>query len=264
MTLRHPTQKRHLTTTMTGEYAVAWLQVLTLVDPSAGCRRVLEATATLEDKTQKSNAVLIFGTVFGGRQGATRRPDFSSLPVAERTDLIFQLVLRVYEVAPPSSDVQHKGAYSPDIRDNAEEARRYLFELLVKSEGAEAHSALLQLAKLNDFADMKDQLRQMATEVAARQSEQEPMSLDAFRSLVQEQNLIPTNNRSIHNVMLNRLEDFFHYVNESEFSIQSTLQRIEEETELRRNIAGRLNDHRRGAYTVNQEAVKKGEKTHRY
>lgn len=252
--------KRRLTTTLTGEYAAAWLQVLTLVDPSAGCRQVLEATATLGDETQKSNAVFIFGTVFGGRRGATRRPDFSSLPVAERTDLIFQLVRRVYEVAPPSSDVQHKGAYSPDIRDHAKDARGYLFELLVKSEGAEAHRALLQLARLNDFADMKDRLRQLATEVAAKQSEQEPMSLDAFRSIVQEQILMPTNNRSIHNVMLNRLEDFFHYVSESEFSIQSTLQRIEEETELRRYIASRLNDHRRDAYTVNQEAVMRREK----
>lgn len=251
--------KRILTTTLTGEYAAAWLQVFTLVDPSAGCQRVLEATATLEDETQKSNAVLIFGTVFGGRRGATRRPDFSSLPVAERTGLIFQLVRRVYEVVPPSSDVQHKGT-SPKIREHAEKAREYLFELLVKSEGAEAHSALLQLAELKDFADMKDRLRQLATEVAARQSEQEPMSLDAFRSIVQEQNLMPTNNRSIHNVMLNRLEDFIHYVNESEFSIQSTLQRIEKETELRRFIAGWLNDHRRDAYTVNQEAVKKREK----
>ena len=252
--------KRHLKTTMTGEDAAAWLQALTLVDPNAGCRCVLKATAVLEDKTQKSNAVIIFGTVFGGRQSTTRRPDISSLPVEERTDLLFQLVRRAYEVAPPSSDIQHKGAYSPGIRDNAEEARRYLFELLVKSEGAEAHSALLQLAEMNDFADMKDRLRQMATELAAKQSEQPPMPLYAFQSLDQEQKLMPTNNRSIHNVMLNRLEDFFHSVYESEFSVQRTLQRIEEETELRRFIAGWLNDHSRGTYTVNQEAVKKDEK----
>ena len=252
--------KRHLETTMSDEDAAAWLQALALIDPSAGCRRVLEATAALKEETQFSNAVLIFGSVFGDRQHAARWPEFfSSLPIDERIDLLFQLVCRAFEVASPSSDIQHEGAYSPNNRDNAEEARRYLFELLVNSEGAEAHSALLQLAELKDFADMKDRLRQMATELAAKQSEQPPMPLYAFQSLDQEQNLMPTNNRSIHNVMLNRLEDFFHSVYESEFSIQSILQQIEEEIELRRYIAGWLNDHSCGAYRVNQEAVKKGE-----
>ena len=250
--------KRHLTTTMTGEGAAAWLQVLTFVDPSAGCRRVLETTAAPEDKTQKSNAVLIFGTVFGGRQGATRRPDFSSLPVAERTDLIFQLVRRVYEVAPPSSDKQHKGAYSPGIRDNAEDTRRYLFELLVKSEGAETYNALRQLAELKEFANMKDRLRQMATEIAARLSEPDPMPLNVFRSLVKEKTMVPTDNQSIHNTMICRLEDYFHFVKASAFSNRITLQRIKKESELRVNIAGRLDVCSRGAYKVNQEALKVG------
>ena len=250
--------KRHLKTTMTDEDAAAWLQTLALIDPTGGCRRVLKATAALEDKTQKSNAVLIFGSVFGGIQGATRRPDLSSLPVEERTDLLFQLVRRAYEVAPPSSDIQHKGAYSPGIRDNAEEARRYLFELFVKSEGAEAHSALLQLAKLKDFADMKDRLRQMAAEVAARLSEPKPMPLSVFRSLVKEKTMVPTDNQSIHKTMIYRLEDYFHFVKTSPFSNRKTLQRIKKETELRVNIAGRLDVCSRGAYTVNQEALKVG------
>ena len=218
----------------------------------------MEATAALEDKSQKSNAVLIFGTVFGGRQGATRRPDFSSLPVAERTDLIFQLVRRAYEVAPPSSDIQHKGAYSPGIRDNAEDTRRYLFELLVKSEGAETYNALRQLAELKDFADMKDRLRQMATEIAARLSEPDPMPLNVFRSLVKEKTMVPTDNQSIHNTMIYRLEDYFHFVKTSAFSNRITLQRIKKESELRVNIAGRLDVCSRGAYKVNQEALKVG------
>ena len=100
----------------------------------------------------------------------------------------------------------------------------------------------------------------MAVEVAARASEPEPMPLDVFRSFDEEQNLIPTENRSMHEVMLNRLEDFFHFVESSEFSPKGTLQRIEKEPELRRNIAGWLNGHSRGAYTVNQEAVKVEEK----
>ena len=229
-----------------------------MIDPRTGCRHVLKATTVLENDTQILNAVLIFGSVYGDRQNATCRLEFSSLPVEERIDLLFQLVRRAYEVAPPSSDIQHKGAYSPNNRDNAEEARRYLFELLVKSEGAKTHSALLQLAKLKDFADMKDRLRQMATEVAARLSEPDPIPLSVFRSLVKEKTMIPTDNQSIHNTMIYRLEDYFHFVKTSTFSNRITLQRVKKESELRVNIAGRLDVCSRGAYTVNQEALKVG------
>ena len=107
---------------------------------------------------------------------------------------------------------------------------------------------------------MKDHLRQMAVEVAARASEPVPMPLEVFRSLDEEQNLLPTDNRSIHNVLLNRLNDFFHFVKESEFSNRKTLQLVVEEPELRRNIASWLNDHSCAAYTVDQEAVKVEEK----
>ena len=95
---------------------------------------------------------------------------------------------------------------------------------------------------MDNFAYMKDRLRQMAVEVAARASEPEPMPLDVFRSFDEEQNLIPTDNRSIHKVMLDRVDDFFHFVKESEFSNRKTLQLVEEEPELRRNIAGWLNE----------------------
>ena len=150
--------------------------------------------------------------------------------------------------------------YSPGTRDHAEAARSFLFEQLVELGGYQTYSTLHKLAGMDNFAYMKDRLRQMAVEVAARASEPEPMPLDVFRSFDEEQNLIPTENRSMHEVMLNRLEDFFHFVESSEFSPKGTLQRIEKEPELRRNIAGWLNGHSRGAYTVNQEAVKVEEK----
>lgn len=245
---------------ITIEDKLAWLQALMAFDAAAGCRYILKATAGLEDETKVSDAILIFGTVFGDRPRVVRWPDFSSMPIEERAEILFQLVVRAYEVVNPSSDIQHDGVYSPGPRDHAQYARSFLFKKFVELGGQQAHDKLLQLAEINNFAHMKDHLRQMAIEVAAKASEPGPMPLEVFRSLDEEQNLLPTDNRSIHNVMLGRLDEFSHYVESSEFSPQETLQRIEQEPELRRYIAGWLNDHSRGAYTVNQEAVKKGEK----
>ena len=242
------------------EDKAAWLRTLMALDTADGCRHVLQETTDLEDETDASDAVLIFGTVFGGRYNTGSRPDFSSMSIEERADILFQLVIHAFEVVHPSSDIRHDGVFSPGARDHAEGARSFLFEQLVELGGQQTHAKLLRLAGMDNFAHMKDRLRQMAIEVAAKASEPSPMPLDVFRSLDEEQNLIPTDNRSIHNVLLNRMNDFFHFVKESEFSPQETLQRIEKEPELRRYIANWLNEHSRDAYTVNQEAVKKGEK----
>ena len=245
---------------ITNEDKVAWSKALMTFDAAAGCRYVLKATADLEDKVKTSDAILIFGTVFGDRYSAGNRPDFSSIPIEERAEFLFELVIRAYEVVNPSSDIQHDGVYSPGPRDHAEGARSFLFEKLVELGGQQTYDKLLRLAGMDNFKQMKDRLRQKAVEVAVKASEPEPMPLEVFRSLDKKQNLIPTDNRSIHNVLLNRMNDFSHFVEESESSPQETLQRIEKEPELRRYIANWLNDHSRDAYTVNQEAVKKGEK----
>ena len=245
---------------ITIEDSLAWLQALMAFDAAAGCRYILKATAGLEDETKVSDAILIFGTVFGDRPRVVRWPDFSSMPIEERAEILFKLVIHAYEVVNPSSDIQHDGVYSPGPRDHAQHARSFLFKKFVELGGQQSHDKLLQLAEINNFAHMKDHLRQMAIEVAAKASEPEPMPLEVLRSLDEEQNLLPTDNRSIHKVMLNRLDDYFHFVKESEFSNRKTLQLVVEEPELRRNIAGWLNDHSCSAYTVNQEAVKVEEK----
>ena len=193
--------------------------------PAAGCRHVLLTTADLTDETKASDAVLIFGTLFGDRISCwTRRPDFSSIPIEERADILFKLVTRAYEVVHPLSDIQHDGAYSPGTRDHAEAARSFLFEQLVKLGGRTKPTArYTNSPRWIILRYMKDRLRQMTVEVAARASEPEPMPLDVFRSLDEEQNLIPTDNRSIHKVMLDRVDDFFHFVESSEFSPKAKL-----------------------------------------
>jgi len=245
---------------LTIEDKAAWLRALMALDIADGCCHILQATTDLEDETDATDAVLIFGTVFGDRYHAGSRPNFSSIPIEKRSDILFQLVIRAFEVVHPSSDIRHDGVYSPGARDHAEGARSLLFEQLVELGGQQTHDKLLRLAGMDNFAGMKDRLRQKAVEVAEKESEPTPMLLEVFRSLDNEQNLIPSDNRTIHNVMLNRLEDFFHSVKESEFSNRKTLQLVKEEPELRRNIAGWLNDHSCSAYTVNQEAVKVEEK----
>ena len=237
-----------------------WVRTLAVVVPEAGCQKLLTETQDLAAPDAVSFGVRVFGSTFGDRHHAGIRPDFADLTVGERARLLADLVSRAYEVAHPSTDVLHRGVNSPDSRDFAEEARRFLFDSLLRTECFETYRALGDFAGLVVFDHMKDRLLQMRAEMAANFSEPAAMHAAHFRSFDTDHAIVPTDNRSMHQTMLNRLEDFEHFVLESEFSNRVTLQRETEETELRRNIANWLNDHNRGVYRVNQEAVKVNEK----
>ena len=99
----------------------------------------------------------------------------------------------------------------------------------------------------------------MQTELAASASEPKAMLINHVNQFDQKGMLTPVNTEMLHEMMLNRLSDYEHSLHHSEFSIRNTLRLVEQETELRRNIAKMFNDTSRDMYRVNQEAVKVNE-----
>ncbi len=238
----------------------AWLCALLVLNPGLGSDYWLRATEDFASAAVRDFAILTIGAVFGDRYHSRQKPNLSPLTVAERARLLGRLVHRTYQVAHPSTDIQHHGVHSPGDRDLAEEARRFLFDSLVGLECAEANDILREFSELDLFKHMKDRLLQLRIDRAAKHSEIPAMTAAQFAEFDSRQAMLPTDVRTMHLTTMNRLDDFRHHVLESEFSNRGTLQLVASELEMRRNIAGWLSDHSRGVYHVNQEAVKKDEK----
>ncbi|AZL60195.1 hypothetical protein EI545_15985 [Tabrizicola piscis] len=239
---------------------VSWLRALFMLDPSSGADQWIATTNDLSSPEARDFAVTTIGSLFGDRHHGGSKPDLSDLAIPERARLLARLLHRTYQVAHPSTDIPHHGVHSPGERDLAEEARRFLFESLVSLESPEVDECLRKLSELEAFSHMKDRLQQIRVEQAAKYSERPAMTVNQFTHFDAQINLLPTDTRTMHLAMMNRLEDFRHHILESEFSNRRTLQAVTSEIEMRRNISGWLNTHSRGAYHVNQEAVKKDEK----
>ncbi len=232
-----------------------WVNALAKLDVSAACRQVLALTEDLSTEEQCENAITLFAAVFGdGHSGDN--PSFDKIDNARRPHLLKELVIRAYQTVRPQDDVHHEGSYSPDRRDRAEEARGYLLNNLLGTKTAETLSVLYDLSDRVEFAHLKDRLKQMATEIAAEICEPIAMTATAFREFDQERNYVPYDEASLYAVMKSRLADFEHHLLEDEFTTVDTLRKIEGETELRRFISNWLQQNRRDAYSVNQEAVK--------
>ena len=236
------------------------LSILTALDLQEGCNRILELTNPEDTHYDSEFSMKVFGQIFGDSLDGGTKPYTSDFYPPKQLELLTCLVHRAYEIAHPSDDIEHEGIYSPGIRDYAERARDFLFNTLVKFSSMDTYDALEKLERLPVFSYTKDRLKQLRLEMAAHYSEFDAMSISEFRSFDRNCIRLPRNNQTMHQIMINRLDDYEHYITESEFSNLSILIRVNHEIELRRVISGWLNDNSRGSYRVIQEAVKKNEK----
>ncbi|MEM7721418.1 MAG: hypothetical protein AAF376_03500 [Pseudomonadota bacterium] len=234
----------------------AWLRAFAVLDPQAGCVRLVEVLREHHSPEEIEFGYTLLGRIFGDRDHSGAKPELSRVPEDERANLLASLVETAYRVAHPATDLKHTKVYSPGRRDYAENARRYLFDRLVELKCLETYQALGRFSALPEFDHMKSRLLEMRTELAAAASEPEPMATNHVNRFDQTGSLTPANTEMLHETMLNRLSDYEHFLLHSEFSNRNTVRLVEQETELRRNISGWLHDHSRDAYRVNQEAVK--------
>ena len=244
---------------LTAESQRFWVKMLTQLDLERGCERVLATTVDLSTQEARDAAISTFAAIFGDRYRGGQ-PSFDGMENGRRLDLLRQLAIQAYQTVRPQDDLHHEGVYSPNTRDHAEEARRFLLETLSSTKSPRTLSVLYELSAMPEFAHLTDRLKQMASELAANMSEPEAMNAATFQKFDQERNYRAYDDPSLFAVMKHRLADFEHHLLNDEQTTVATLRKVEDETELRRFLSYWLMQNCRGAYNVTQEAVAIAEK----
>lgn len=234
------------------------LSLLTILDPEAGCRLLLQQTEVLKTQEERDNAIVTFATVFGGRH-THRALDLAAIPEARRIPLLKNLVLRAYQTVRKDDDIEHEGTYMPGLRDNAQDARSFLLESLLNTKQPETLAAIHDLAKNPELAHIPDRLRQMAYEIAAKMSDMTAHPLGAFQAIDRDGAFTPFDNRSLLTAMMTRLDSFENDILHAEDTPIEALRALNQETDLRRFIMNWLRGRDRGVFDFTQEAVVVGE-----
>ena len=231
--------------------AVVWLKGLFRFDPEQGVRQLVEEheAGASTDPEVGGRMITAFGVVFGDDDPV----DPSVSEPAGDARLLASLVRLAHVYVRPEGDQVHEDVYTPDTRDNAERARRMLFERLCDAPGPDARRALLELAEDEGFADMRDRLSLLARERAALDAEFRPFDSEAVVALGERYEAPPNDGRGLFAVMMDRLEDLDHDLAHGDFSDRRTVRSIEEETELQRTLARRLKERANRAYRVVRE-----------
>jgi len=235
------------------------ISLLATLNLETGCRRLLHETEDLNSLESRENAILAFACVFGDRH-SHRAPDLTTIPDEQRVSLLKDLVLRAYQAIRRDDDIQHEGTYTPDLRDNAQDARSFLLDSFLNTKQPETLAAIHNLAEQPEFAHMPDRLRQMAYEIAAQMSDITAHPLTVFQAMDRDSAFVPFDHSSLLTAMMSRLDSFEHDVLYAEDTPIEALRRLDQETDLRRFIANWLRGRDRGVFDFTQEAVVVDEK----
>jgi len=174
-----------------------------------------------------------------------------------------KLVLRAARIACHhvrfADDKSHDGPYSPDTRDNAEEARSALINMLLNARGTDAWHAKVAFADLPDVASFRDRTLAIADQTLAEDCDSPPMEERDVLVFEQRYEFPPANRADMATLLHDRLADIVDLLR-SDVSPRELWSKIKIEREMRREVSRTLLDIAHDAYTVNQEAVTGDEK----
>lgn len=200
------------------------------------------------EKTALVERVLpqIFGSRWSRSEPSAAALDLVTL---ERLVLLAYRIVRIEE----DRDRANKGVYSPDERDEAQEARSAAFKTLVSMPGGATFEAILRLIDAPEFPIPKSRLRALAYDRAAEDAEHTPWATGEARQVEERFERPPVTGRELQLVALQRLEDLQYDLIHGDFQQGTTLSALPDEPAVQNWMADRLRHVQGNAYSIERE-----------
>ncbi|WP_054592971.1 hypothetical protein [Xanthomonas arboricola] len=162
------------------------------------------------------------------------------------------LVMHQYIVEDEDMRRAGHGVYSPVLRDDAQEARDELLAPLRDTPGQEAYFALLRVATEHPSKRGRDWAAQLAHARAITDSNQPGWGGSQVREFQESLERSPRNHEELHDLAIDRLRDFKHFIEHGETSIAEVLL-MPEETAIRNVVADWCKTRGLNRYVIAQE-----------
>ncbi len=229
-----------------------WYSLLVDCDPDTYIPEIEHWLSELvpEDAVQASQ--IFITALIGNRHSDNLRPQIGKFRTANHLKSLYILMHRYIRV---EDDVNRAGSgvYSPDLRDEAQEARNRLFNLLSECPGKDCYFSLKALAAEHPDHGYRPWMAKQAYKRAEEDGDLEPWSAEQVNQFSRVQTIVPATHRQLFDLTVCRLKDLKNWLEQGNDSPWQTWQRAEGETETRTLIAGWLNQRCRDQYTTAQE-----------
>ena len=229
-----------------------WLAVWTGVSPETAISLLTKRLSEIDELQEQTTFAMIFVThLIGERltEGVFTRGEFKT-PVHLKS-----LYLLMHEHIRADEDIDRSGGgvYSPGLRDEAQESRDSLFNLLNKIPGKEAHSALNELSRFHPNEKTRKWIKLQAKKRAELDSDMEPWSPEDLWEFNNKMERTPKTHKELAELAVLRLHDLKYDLEDGDSSIAGILQTVTLETEMRKFIGRELEEKANGRYSISQE-----------
>jgi hypothetical protein len=219
-------------------------------DSERGMAALDFALDALGEEEQALLVQAVLPTVFGGHLFNLVVPPVS-LSVAGLQRMIHLAFAKVH----PSSDNDHGDgeAYSPDERDDAEDARNALFRRLVDTPGLATFKALMRLKNAGELPISSEVLERYAHQRAGIDSESAPWRTADVRAFEADFESVPATSDDLQRVGISRLDDIEQHLLNGDFNQGLTVARLPKEVDVQNWFANELRTRQGRSYSLERE-----------
>lgn len=234
------------------DHVADWFAVWAGVAPESAIASLKGRIGKIAGRKKRTSFAMTFVThLWGGRRGdeAAVREAF------KKPEYLKSLYLLMHEHIRHKEDINRvgTGVYSPGFRDDAQNARNSLFELLRQIPGKESFLALMDIAKVHPEEVARPWMLLHAKTKAEQDGDIEPWSPSQVRDFHEKLERTPRNHRELAELAILRLLDLKDDLERGDSSVAGILQTVTQETDMRKYIGRELREKALGRYSIPQE-----------
>lgn len=229
-----------------------WVAVWTGVDASHAIEHLETFLESQEDEKVAIEFCLIFITqLIGGRRDGNSytRMNYRTPNYLRKLYILMNRYIKISD----DIDRANGGVYSPTMRDDAQDARSHLYQILENIPGKEAYEALVDIAMEKSEEFSKPWFMLHANNRASKDADLSSWSIEKIIEFNRELECIPTNHQELFNLAELRILDLKDDLEHGDSSFATGLIVINQEVEIRKYIGNWCREQAKGRYTIPQE-----------
>lgn len=234
------------------EHLGRWFAVWTGVAPNAAIAALKKRITKISDPKKQTLLAMTFVTqLLGGRRG-----DGSIARQAYKTPKCLKLLyLLIHEYIRRDEDIKraNMGVYSPELRDDAQDARNNLFQILNQIPGKDSFYELMDIAKMHPDEGSRSWIMFNAKTKAEQDGDIEPWLPSQVKDFHEKLDRTPSNHRELAEIAVLRLLDLKDDLEHGDGSLASILKTVTQEKDIRKYIGRELREKAFGRYSIPQE-----------
>lgn len=234
------------------DHLASWLAVWTGVAPDRAIAALKVRIGKITTPKKRTLFAMTFIThLLGGRRGdgTAARQTFKTPEHLKSLYLLMHKYIRRRE------DINRSGtgAYSPGLRDDAQDARNSMLELLNKIPGKESFLALQDIAKVHPEESSRPWIMHLAKKKAEQDGDIESWPPSQVRDFHEKLERTPRNHMELAELAVLRLLDLKDDLENGDSSVAGILKTVTQETDIRKYIGRELREKEFGRYSIPQE-----------